>query len=281
MDFLPFVCLACGMPFCQSHRFPADHGCAASQADSQPVCTKCRCVLAAADPAEQPDCDPQVLLDRHLASGACAPAASAKVPCSMRGCAVAELWAVECPGCRGRFCLQHRHKASHGCGSDAAAAVDRQRRHDDIKRLVDAKLAGLPQAAQRPAPKKPLSPAVRLMLLKLNCKGDAAVPLDKRVFLLIVAVPKQCNLKLFFHRDTIVGRLVDAVAASHGIRNDNNTVGGEPPLGLYCGESGTMLPFGRSLADLLASGAISQGSRLVLMRSSEPRIGVDEIPDFA
>ncbi|KAI8928499.1 hypothetical protein BC831DRAFT_397473 [Entophlyctis helioformis] len=286
-DFLPFVCGDCRCAFCPEHRFGDKHRCPGSSTDaSLLVCPKCSLVVSSKPGSGTDSASDSDRLKMHMAAECSAKVPSTspgKIPCSAQGCTTAELWSALCPDCGLRFCLAHRYAASHKCAALAQASIDKMDRKAAIKTFVSDKLgahASAPAssaattAAKQP---KPMSPAVALMKLKMNAKGDAKIPSDLRVFLSIIVAadaPQGQHRTLgVFHRKTIsIGKLVDALAETAQVANTNNVAGTGPKLSLFHGATGMRLGTLATLGDLLGSGAIAQGQTLILDRSDSDHV---------
>lgn len=111
--------------------------------------------------------------------------------------------------------------------------------------------------------------------LKRTAKGDAKIPIDKRVYLHIEAVaageghvsPRVPRADAFYSSEWSVGKLLDAAAATLGVRNENNRGGGEKEmLRVFHIEGGRLLEFGEKLG---VSG-VKSGETLVLLRGVGP-----------
>lgn len=103
--------------------------------------------------------------------------------------------------------------------------------------------------------------------LKKNAKGDAKVPVEKRVYLYVEAeaasksasVPRS---ELFFSFEWRVGRVLDEAARQLGVENVNNRGGGEMErLRVFHVEGGRVLGFGDKLGEMVKS-----GETIVLLR---------------
>jgi len=113
MDFLPFTCDACALPFCLDHRTYDKHQCPkAGDKDCRvficPVCTNGIKI--------NPEEDINVTWERHSRSPEC----KKKVPapkCPVVGCKekLTDLNSVVCPYCKKKFCLTHRFEDLHNC----------------------------------------------------------------------------------------------------------------------------------------------------------------------
>ncbi|GAA6059511.1 hypothetical protein JCM10212_002254 [Sporobolomyces blumeae] len=126
LDFLPFKCPSCQLPFCSQHwRPPSGHSC--SQYDLTLYDNRVpSCPLCSTPVPIPPSTDPNVSMDRHL-SLACAvlnpTLAAAKVAgspattneCQAARCRVKLIVEIRCDECGGKFCPSHRYGRDHRC----------------------------------------------------------------------------------------------------------------------------------------------------------------------
>lgn len=103
--------------------------------------------------------------------------------------------------------------------------------------------------------------------LKKTAKGEAKIPVDKRVYLFVEASSDTLTAKIpkgsfFYSVDYSVGRMLDLAASSLQVSNVNNKAGGEEEkLRVFHVEGGRLLDFSEKL------GAVAQtGNTLVLLR---------------
>ena len=129
------------------------------------------------------------------------------------------------------------------------------------------------QAAVLPKP-KPSTAATRVLAvnaLKKNAKGDAKVPVEKRVYLYVEAEKNTTSSKLpkgeyWFNKDWSVGRMLDAAAKNLQVENVNNRgVGEEERLRIFHVEAGRLLEFSEKAGDVFVS-----GNTIVLLRGVGP-----------
>ena len=129
------------------------------------------------------------------------------------------------------------------------------------------------QAAVLPKP-KPSTAATRVLAvnaLKKNAKGDAKVPVEKRVYLYVEAEKNTTSSKLpkgeyWFNKEWSVGRMLDAAAKNLQVENVNNRGGGEEErLRIFHVEAGRLLEFSEKAGDVCVS-----GNTIVLLRGVGP-----------
>ncbi|GAA6057095.1 hypothetical protein JCM3770_002077 [Rhodotorula araucariae] len=130
LDFLPFSCPSCQLPFCQEHwRPPSGHKCSSYDplvADNRiPSCPLCSTPVS-----YPPGTDPNGPMDAHL-STACpvlhphlaSSTARTKSPneCHAMRCRVKMVVPIQCDACGHKFCPAHRHANDHACRARTAA----------------------------------------------------------------------------------------------------------------------------------------------------------------
>lgn len=115
------------------------------------------------------------------------------------------------------------------------------------------------------ASKKTPSPAVARVqataTLKKTAKGDAKVPMEKRVYLHVEAEASTTTAKLpkgafFYSKEWSVGRVLDSAAKSLQIENLNNRVDGEDDkLRVFHVEGGRLLEYSEKLGTAVQTGS--------------------------
>ena len=107
--------------------------------------------------------------------------------------------------------------------------------------------------------------------LKRTAKGDAKVPMDKRIYLYVEAEANTTSSKLpkgeyWYNKEWSVGRILDAAAKSLQVENVNNRGGGEEErLRVFHVELGRLLEFGEKAGDVCVN-----GNTIVLLRGVGP-----------
>ncbi|GAA5853760.1 hypothetical protein JCM5353_006443 [Sporobolomyces roseus] len=122
LDFLPFKCPCCSLPFCSTHwRPPTGHLCSSydpSLYDNRiPSCPLCSLPI----PLPTPQTDPNIPMDSHF-SLSCPTLhphlAKPKKPsneCEVSKCKTKLIVKMECLECGGKYCTTHRYGKDHGC----------------------------------------------------------------------------------------------------------------------------------------------------------------------
>ncbi|GAA6008286.1 hypothetical protein JCM10207_000072 [Rhodosporidiobolus poonsookiae] len=132
LDFLPFKCPSCALPYCSEHWKPeGGHTCAKYNpelADNRiPSCPLC------STPVSFPlGTDPNIAMDTHLTAQcvvlnphlASAPKPKPANECNAPRCKTKMIQPISCSKCRGRYCPTHRFERDHACkGAETVAAA--------------------------------------------------------------------------------------------------------------------------------------------------------------
>lgn len=269
LDFLPFFCQSCKGTFCLDHRSETAHKCANEGAWAE------RKRLAQ---LSQPSIGEGKTLRDKVSEKPCAsPECKTVVGTSLTP-------GVHCQTCNRDYCLKHRLKEDHDCknlipigarpaqfdvGQKTKSAFDKLRAWGSAKK----------EQAGRALPKpKPSSTAARLVAvnnLKKTAKGDAKLPVEKRVYIYVEAEAETAKAKFpkgefFYSSDWVVGRVLDAAARSLQVQNINNQSSDErDKLRVFHVEGGRLLSFNEKVGTALQS-----GNTVVLLR------GVGAPPDL-
>ncbi|KAL8863812.1 MAG: hypothetical protein Q9174_007540 [Haloplaca sp. 1 TL-2023] len=186
---------------------------------------------------------------------------------------------VVCSTCNHKYCLKHRIPEDHDCSkviplgarqkTIGSSQADKAR-----SALGRLKLWGKERQAAvlpKPKPSTAASRAVALNQLKRSAKGDAKVPVEKRIYLHVEAEANTTTSKLpkgefFYNKAWSIGRLLDDAARGLQVQNVNNRGGGEEErLRVFHVEGGRLLEFSEKAEDVLA-----QGNTIVLLRGVGP-----------
>ena len=265
LDFLPFFCQSCRKTFCLDHRSETSHKCANAGAWAerkrlaqlaQPSIGQGRTLRdkVSQKPCASPDC--KTVIGTSLTPG------------------------VHCSTCNRDYCLKHRLTEDHNCknlipigarpaqfdvGQKTRSALDKLRAWGSAKK----------EQAGRALPKpKPTSAAVRLAAvnnLKKSAKGDAKIPVEKRVYIYVEAEAETAKAKFpkgefFYNKEWVVGRVLDAAARSLQVQNINNQSSDEKDkLRVFHVEAGRLLEYSEKVGSVLQS-----GNTVVLLRGVGP-----------
>lgn len=182
---------------------------------------------------------------------------------------------MHCEKCRRSYCLKHRGAYEHNCakltplGARPAGAGPTQRERG-VAALEKLRAWGLSKKATAIATPKASSAAARIQAtatLKKTAKGDAAIPVDKRVYLYVEASSETLTAKIpkgtfFYSADYSIGRILDLAAKSLQVNNLNNRAESEEDkLRVFHIEGGRLLEFGEKLGKV-----VQTGNTLVLLR---------------
>ena len=107
--------------------------------------------------------------------------------------------------------------------------------------------------------------------LKKTAKGDAKIPMEKRVYVNVEAsadttIAKHPSGRFFYEKGWSVGRVLDVAAKALQVQNVNNLVEGEEErLRVFHVEHGRLLEFGEKIGDVCQT-----GNTIVLLRGVGP-----------
>jgi hypothetical protein len=124
----------------------------------------------------------------------------------------------------------------------------------------------------RPKPRQPAGLAA-VNKLKMEAKGDAKVPAEKRVYLFVEAsadttTAKFPTGKFYYSKDWSIGRVLDVAAKALQVQNVNNRVPGEEEkLRVFHVEAGRLMEFSEKVGDVLVT-----GNTIVLLRGVGPAV---------
>ncbi|KAJ5207085.1 Zinc finger AN1-type [Penicillium cf. griseofulvum] len=199
---------------------------------------------------------------------------------------------VRCPQCNHQYCLKHRLREEHECAKitplgarqhNTASPNDtiksmfaRVRTWGRDKQQAAAKGTLLPTLPKmKPKPNSPAARAVAVNGLKRSAKGDASIPVDKRLYLHTVGTAETQAAEppagdFFFDSRWKVGRVLDDAAKKLRVQNLNNRVDGEDSrLRVFHVESGNFLEF----SEAIGAGKVNQGDTIVLLRGAGAVLG--------
>ena len=121
LDFLPLTCSDCKRVFCSAHF--SSHACTSPNHNTNDNSQVILCPLCAKGVKVPPGSmsDPNVLMDRHMASADCDPSNYSRVhkkqKCPVQGCRekLTTVNSYTCQSCRTVCCLKHRFPEAHQC----------------------------------------------------------------------------------------------------------------------------------------------------------------------
>ncbi|RDA85683.1 hypothetical protein CP532_4647 [Ophiocordyceps camponoti-leonardi (nom. inval.)] len=256
LDFLPFRCQACLKDFCADHRIPSSHECTAPK-----------------KPVQQHADDAATRKSRSVTEKACdSPACKAVIGTPLTP-------SIHCRTCRRDYCLKHRLQEEHDCNALVAAAKGHDEAAEKKQSALD-RLRAWSAARMRHTSKgsdgkaksgQVASQIVARNLLKRNAKGRTDVPENMRVYLHVEAEPNPGQEQLlkgdfFYHKDWVVGKVLDDAAKSLQITNINNrTTDERQRLRIFHIEGGRMLDFSEKIGTVTES-----GNTIALLRGVGP-----------
>lgn len=265
LDFLPFLCQSCKKTFCLDHRTESSHKCA----DAGAWAERRRLAQLA---------QPSIGAGRTLRDKV------SEKPCASSTCktvvGTSLVPGVHCPTCNRDYCLKHRLKEDHDCknlipiGGRPAQDIVSQKTKSALDRLRAWGTSKKEQAGRVLPKPKPSTATARIIAvnnLKKTAKGDAKVPMEKRVYLYVEAEAETAKAKFpkgefFFSRDWVVGRVLDAAAKGLQVQNVNNQSADErDKLRVFHVEGGRLLEYNEKVGTALQS-----GNTVVLLRGVGP-----------
>ncbi|XP_069477377.1 AN1-type zinc finger protein 1 [Ambystoma mexicanum] len=193
LDFLPFVCDGCSGVFCLQHRSRASHGCPGSEVSKTSI---------ASVKSEE----------------------AVTHPCMYGSCKARELIPVLCSSCDKTFCLGHRHQSDHECEKLESPQPRMAATQQLVKDIIGSKKEATAKKGRKGSKNSETAAKVSLMKLKMHATGNAAVPQSERVYFQVF-LPKEIKEKskpMFFSSKWSLGKVVDFVASSANIKNENN-----------------------------------------------------------
>ncbi|CAG8560498.1 6010_t:CDS:2 [Acaulospora morrowiae] len=221
-----------------------------------------------------PGTSDEKVLDEHLKSNCTlhllsSPPSVSRKKCDLKECNnkssdVGVMVYVICDGCGETFCLKHRHPSTHQCTSLNDHAEAKAKRRQMAEELISryfkksSNVAGSSKssaAATTKNSKKKKNKTIETMKLKSKAQGDDSIPLDSRLYLLVV-FPRDSNLTskpMFFNK---ASKVLDKISKEGRIRNVNNQLPLDDPerLILLNLESGNTLSTEKRLSELVESG---------------------------
>jgi predicted nucleic acid binding AN1-type Zn finger protein len=264
--FLPFTCQFCKYKFCEDHWRPEWHSCAAAAKAEQEK------QIEASKPKKPSLFDHE----KQCYSTKCKTLIDTPAQPS-----------VHCDSCRRDYCLKHRMKEDHDCDNvprrppPGQTALEAQK-EKGLSALTKFKSWASKKKEETKAsaatvsirPKPRIAPGVAAVnKLKVEAKGDAKVPQEKRVYLFVEAsadttTAKFPTGKFYYSKDWSIGRVLDAAAKALQVQNVNNRVPGEEErLRVFHVEAGRLLEFSEKVGDVLAT-----GNTIVLLRGVGPAV---------
>ncbi|XP_074646519.1 AN1-type zinc finger protein 1-like [Tubulanus polymorphus] len=217
IDFLPFKCSWCSQLFCKVHRTVENHLCSEyveNKADIQPF------------------------------------EGTKSYPCASAGCEKRELTQIICEHCRNNFCLSHRHAQDHRC---ASITKESENSYKHTAKATSIGSRPLPSKGFGRKSKKTLA-KVALMKVKQKATGDKGIPETERLYFDVQFLDNSMiaqNKPLYISKKWSVGKIIDYIASTTGLKNENNT-SSDKKLRLFNGETGHILETEASIETLIS-----------------------------
>ncbi|XP_033126057.1 AN1-type zinc finger protein 1-like isoform X1 [Anneissia japonica] len=224
LDFLPFYCDNCSRTFCKEHRSKGSHECVQN--------TKVGGTVTGPSSAS-----------------------FSLYSCEQDDCKNKELTPVICEQCRKNFCLSHRHQQDHGCEKLVEKPDAMQKTAQLIQQIAESRESKPSKPRKKISTKAQKTAAkVALMKMKMHAVGETAVPQCERLYFQVY-LPEEYRAKekskaMYFSKEWSVGRLVDKVASTVGLKNDNNLATSKK-LRLFHPVVGVVYPMDQKLYELL------------------------------
>ena len=259
LDFLPFRCESCHGKYCLDHRTETAHQCPKEgewarrrrDASSSTPSASRPSILTHEQQCSDPAC--KTLINTPLVTG------------------------VHCDQCNRSYCLKHRFTYEHNCSNltplGARPSTGPTQREkglaalDKLRAWGAAKKAALPKVPANASKQAAAARVQATATLKKTAKGDAKVPVEKRIYLYVEASSETITAKIpkgnfFYSAEYTVGRVLDLAAKSLQVSNLNNRSGSEEDkLRVFHVEGGRLLEFSEKLG-----ACVQSGNTIVLLR---------------
>jgi len=252
LDFLPFTCDGCRKTYCLEHRSYSGHKCSASPVDvTLPQCPLCSQYLNV-----KPNEDLNGRVEEHIVKGCPSEpkqATNLHNPCSQKGCKNREVVPLFCKLCLKNYCFSHRLQLDHTCTQTPVNQNNTNKRESNLLAKFGGPTPNLNSKPKTSVNTKGPSTTDKTVpsTLKMNAKGDAKIPENKRFYLEVV-YPLSSTIQpklMFFNQEWSVGKALDVIADAGGVINNNNKPGPEK-LCLLSLKTGEILPTSVPLSGL-------------------------------
>ncbi|KAK2959415.1 putative AN1-type zinc finger protein 1 [Blattamonas nauphoetae] len=229
LDFLPHKCNSCGLLFCAHHSHPNEHHCSYTLSKI-PDLRAVKCELCSQVIILEPYEDSNAALKRHSLKGcSSAKRRSGLVKCEYGGCSARVLVPIFCPYCNKRLCIRHHLPESHTCTQ-----------FNSSHQANTHSFPGNGNSVQSKSQNRQKFTFGEQRAKRLKAKGDSKVGYSDKVFI-DIRLPDGTTTTYFVNKNLVIGRIIDDVARSEHLRNNNN-VPGEKKLGLFLVNSEEPLP---------------------------------------
>ncbi|XP_033126059.1 AN1-type zinc finger protein 1-like isoform X2 [Anneissia japonica] len=149
----------------------------------------------------------------------------------------------------------HRHQQDHGCEKLVEKPDAMQKTAQLIQQIAESRESKPSKPRKKISTKAQKTAAkVALMKMKMHAVGETAVPQCERLYFQVY-LPEEYRAKekskaMYFSKEWSVGRLVDKVASTVGLKNDNNLATSKK-LRLFHPVVGVVYPMDQKLYELL------------------------------
>lgn len=161
----------------------------------------------------------------HIQKG-CPPEikASKLYKCSLTSCKNVGVFDYQCYNCKKSFCDAHRMPEHHKCDKMEQINIlekangNTSSNYWSILEKISEKINGKSNDKR--------SNRINQILNQRSAKGNNSIPKDKRFYLCIV-LPNELNKDpcwMFFHKEWVVGKVVDNIVETHKIPNITNNM---------------------------------------------------------
>ncbi|KAK5107995.1 hypothetical protein LTR62_008889 [Meristemomyces frigidus] len=267
LDFLPFKCESCKGKYCLDHRSETAHECKNAGAWAR---RRAQAQQTDITRAYTPSPKPTLLNhEQQCADPSCKTLINTPL-----------VLGIQCDKCNRSYCLKHRFTNQHNCekltplGARPAGQTQREKglaAFEKLKIWGATKRAALPKAPVSSSKQAAAARVQEMANLKKTAKGDAKIPMEKRVYLYVEAssdtvASKQPKGTFFYNTDFNVGKTLDLAAKSLQVSNINNRSDSEEDkLRVFHVEGGKLLGFSEKLA-----ACVQTGNTIVLLRGIGP-----------
>jgi len=125
-------------------------------------------------------------------------------------------------------CLSHRHQSEHSCSKLVTPVHSMSQTKAKVVEILSSQpVAPVKPKKLRSVKAQKTAAKVQLMKLKMKSTGDNSLPQTERIYFLVTP-PKESGKSpsgVWVSNRWVMGRVVDSLAVSLGVKNENNVVG--------------------------------------------------------
>jgi hypothetical protein len=124
-------------------------------------------------------------------------------------------------------CLAHRHQSDHSCSKLVAPVHSMTQTKAKVEEIISQAAVPVKTKKLRSVKAQKTAAKVQLMKLKMKSSGDKSLPQEERVYFLVTPpkISGKSPTGIWVSNKWVMGRVVDSLAASLGVKNENNVVG--------------------------------------------------------